>query len=452
MRTSARAGEAKRAFVATAWRSSGRLSARTWTPPGSSTRSASATWHSRIPRVIRIAGDKSRSIARCQAREDDGSEPDARTAPCARAGARRPAGDRDGLARLSSRPRPAARARGDAGAARAAAGGRARVLLVPRTGGWRRHEEPGQRGRDGARIHGAHADDVREDDRRSPRVRARRRAAPQARRSRLPREDGGGGAPHAGLPELRERAAGRRSGRLPARRLGADPPRRGARGARRRDRARPRLLRLPRAARRRGRREPGLVQGLRARLLGRRFRRPGARRRRATDLDREGRARARRRAPDRRPLLQAPGDQDAGLRALRPRSGRGCARRLRALDPCRELAAAHSIVKLTREAERESAHAWPRFQLFGAPSAIQERIVKVSPGVRQPPAGGKPGQPSGITAPPRGRPWPRIRCASWLPLMLPGFTRSSLPVVARALTLSAYATPISRLCPPLRFW
>src|SRR5437660_5276317 len=68
MRTSARAGEAKRAFVATAWRSSGRLSARTWTPPGSSTRSASATWHSRIPRVIRIAGDKSRSIARCQAR------------------------------------------------------------------------------------------------------------------------------------------------------------------------------------------------------------------------------------------------------------------------------------------------------------------------------------------------------------------------------------------------
>src|SRR5437867_3456577 len=68
MRTSARAGEAKRAFVATAWRSSGRLSARARTPPGSSTRSASATWHSRIPRVIRIAGDKSRSIARCQAR------------------------------------------------------------------------------------------------------------------------------------------------------------------------------------------------------------------------------------------------------------------------------------------------------------------------------------------------------------------------------------------------
>src|SRR2546425_10910003 len=43
------------------------------------------------------------------------------------------------------------------------------VLLVPRTGGWRRHEEPGQRGRDRARGHGAHADDVREDDRRSPR-------------------------------------------------------------------------------------------------------------------------------------------------------------------------------------------------------------------------------------------------------------------------------------------
>src|SRR5437867_2992550 len=223
----------------------------------------------------------------------------------------------------------------------------------------------------------------------------------------------------------------------PARRGGPAPPGRGARGARRRDRGRPRLLRLPRAPRHRGRWEPGLAQGLRARLLGRRFRRPGARRRRATDLDREGRARARRRAPDRRPLLQAPGDQDAGLRALRPRGGRGGARRLRALDPCRELAAAHSIVKLTREAERESAHAWPRFQLFGAPSAIQERIVKVSPGVRQPPAGGKPGQPSGITAPPRGRPWPRIRCASWLPLMLPGFTRSSLPVVARALTLSA---------------
>src|SRR5213594_2998795 len=69
-------------------------------------------------------------------------------------------------------------------------------------------------------------------------------------------------------------------------------------------------------------------------------------------------------------------------------------------------------------------------QLFGAPSAIQERIVKVSAVVRQPPAGGKPGQPCGITAPPRGRPWPRIRCASWLPRMLPGFTRSSLPVVA----------------------
>src|SRR5438552_16374886 len=68
MRRSARAGAAKRAFVATAWRSSGRLSARTWTPPGRSTRSASATWHWRIPRVIRIAGDKSRSIARGQAR------------------------------------------------------------------------------------------------------------------------------------------------------------------------------------------------------------------------------------------------------------------------------------------------------------------------------------------------------------------------------------------------
>src|SRR5438132_8079147 len=76
-------------------------------------------------------------------------------------------------------------------------------------------------------------------------------------------------------------------------------------------------------------------------------------------------------------------------------------------------------------------------------------MVKVSPGVRQPPAGGKPGQPSGITAPPRGRPWPRIRWAIWLLLTLPGFTRSSLPVVAGALTLSAYATPASRLCLPL---
>jgi len=100
-------------------------------------------------------------------------------------------------------------------------------------------------------------------------------------------------------------------------------------------------------------------------------------------------------------------------------------------------------------AQRPSTGRAPRSQLFGAPSAIQERIVKVSAVVRQPPAGGKPGQPCGITAPPRGRPWPRIRWASWLPLMLPGFTRSSLPVVAGALTLSAQATPASRLCLPL---
>src|SRR5947208_252186 len=232
MRTSARAGEAKRALAATAWRSSARPSARARFAPASSARSAHTTWRSQTPRVIRMSGDKSRSIARCQARRTMEANRTPRL--------------RRTLARTL-------------------------VALVVVETGW------------------------------------------------------------LSYPTLRARLLA----------LEETPARRG----RRRDRGRPRLLRLPRAARRRGRWEPGLAQGLRARLLGRRFRRPGARRRRATDLDREGRARARRRAPDRRPLLQAPGDQDAGLRALRPRSGRGCARRLRALDPGRELAAAHSPVK-----------------------------------------------------------------------------------------------------------
>src|SRR5207244_62325 len=262
-------------LAATAWRSSARPSARARFAPASSARSAHTTWRSQTPRVIGMSGDKSRSIARCQARRTMEANRTPRL--------------RRTLARTL-------------------------VALVVLETGWLSY----------------------------PTLRAR-------------------------LLALEETPA-RRGQRLAAELgcfscLGAAPPRRGARGARRRDRGRPRLLRLPRAPRHRGRWEPGLAQGLRARLLGRRFRRPGARRRRATDLDREGRARARRRAPDRRPLLQAPGDQDAGVRALRPRRGRGCARRLRALDPCRQLEAAHSVAKSTDPQHCQGGRARERSRL-----------------------------------------------------------------------------------------
>src|SRR5919198_1004075 len=176
MRTSARAGASKRAFAATAWRSSGRLAARAGSAPARRARSAHATWRSRTPHVIRMRGIIAEHPA-LSSQEDDGSDPHTPTAPRARAHPRRPAGGGDGLARLSHPARPAPRARGDAGAPRAAVGGRAGLLLVSRTRGRRRHEEPGQRGRDGARVHRAHADDVCEDDRGSARVRARRRSA-----------------------------------------------------------------------------------------------------------------------------------------------------------------------------------------------------------------------------------------------------------------------------------
>ena len=91
--------------------------------------------------------------------------------------------------------------------------------------------QPGQRGRRGAGVHRADADDVREDDRRSARVHPRRRAEAAARGSGLRRQDGGGGAAHAGVPRLRRRRAARGPGRLPTRDLGSDPPRREARGA-----------------------------------------------------------------------------------------------------------------------------------------------------------------------------------------------------------------------------
>src|SRR5207248_2210832 len=59
----------------------------------------------------------------------------------------------------------------------------------------------------------------------------------------------------------------------------------------------------------------------------------------------------------------------------------------------------------------------------------------------------KPAYPCGICVPPKGMPCPRMRCASMLALMLPGLTRTNLPLngrVAFAPTSLAYAFPSVR--------
>src|SRR6184192_1153128 len=223
---------------------------------------------------------------------------------------------------------------------------RARVLALEDT--------PAARGRRVAAglgcfgCHGTDPDDVRQERRRPARVRARRRAPPQAREPGLPGPHGGGGAPHACVPRLPERRRARGPGRLSARRLRPGATRGAPRRPRRGSRHGARLLRLPRSARRWWRTQPGLAQGLRAGLLGCGLRRPRAQRRGALALDRGGRDPANHRAPDQRVLLSSPGDQDGSLRPLPPRGRRPRAGRLRALDPRRRVAPARALMSFLR--------------------------------------------------------------------------------------------------------
>src|SRR5262245_10817228 len=225
MRTSARAGVPNAAFAATASSSAGRPSA------AAARAAAITTWNSATAHVIRLGCDSMRAIiagdAPLSSTDVDGGE------TLRRAAAGRARGDRDRVARLSLRPPADIHARGDAGRARSAGRGRARLLLLsrPRRRGW--DAEPRERGGQRAGVHRAHADDVRQDGGRSPRVRPRRRATPEAGGPRLPTEDGGRRAPHARVSRLRERGAAGGPRGVPPRDVGTDPAGRGGGGARR---------------------------------------------------------------------------------------------------------------------------------------------------------------------------------------------------------------------------